>query len=271
MRAAVAAALTVAMALLSPRAAVARRGIRPLFEPTDLELEEPGVVEADVQVGAIRGQGPWRTVVPDFELDVGLARGLELDLDGAYAIEGPSDQAFGLDHPAPDNLWLCAKVGLLDWRDDAPPGDEGGPPLSWALGVQAGPKLPAAPGSHGVGVEGLVLVGHVHHHTQLVLNAGAFIDPGPAPGASRPEGLELGLDLQQDLDAAGRFSLTGELAGVAFISDDPAQLLATAGMAFSPRPDLQLSLVGLWGFLDGSDRYGALLGVSKKFRLFGAR
>jgi hypothetical protein len=33
---------------------------------------------------------------------------------------------------------------------------------------------------------------------------------------------------------------------------------------------LDLSVVGLWGFFAGSDRYGVLLGVSPKLRLFGS-
>src|SRR5436305_2681888 len=84
-----AAAALFAMAL--PAApAHARRGIRPLFEPTDLELEKTGVLDIDLQMGVIRSQGPWRVVVPDFELDFGILPNLELDIDGAYAIEGPT-------------------------------------------------------------------------------------------------------------------------------------------------------------------------------------
>jgi hypothetical protein len=64
--------------------------MRPLFEPTDLEMERTGVLDIDVQVGAIRSPGPWRAVMPDFELDFGLLPYLELDLDGAYAVESPS-------------------------------------------------------------------------------------------------------------------------------------------------------------------------------------
>src|SRR5438552_2278800 len=86
-------------------AAQARRGVRPLFEPTDLELEDPGVSEVDLQVGVIRGQGPWRLVVPDFEIDLGILRNLELDVDGAYALEAPGPGSFKFENAAPDNLW----------------------------------------------------------------------------------------------------------------------------------------------------------------------
>jgi hypothetical protein len=241
--------------------AFARRGVRPLFEPTDLELEKTGTLDIDVQTGVIRSQGPARVVIPDFELDFGILPNLELDIDGAYAIEGPQTGPFSFDHAAPDSLWLGAKIGVFDWTDDEAKS-------SWALGLQIGPKLPTASGSHGVGGEALVLIGHAFYRTHLVLNAGAFADPFPDPTSKRPIGVELGLDLDQDLDKAGRFSLTGELSGVRFVSGDAPQLLATTGIQFSPTENLDLSLVLLVGFLEGSDRYGALLGVSPKFRLF---
>ena len=62
--------------------------------------------------------------------------------------------------------------------------------------------------------------------------------------------------------------MTSELSAVRFLSDDPAQLLATVGATWSATSSLDLSLVGLVGFLNGSDRYGLLLGVSPKFQLF---
>ena len=241
--------------------AVARRGVRPLFEPTDLELEKTGTLDIDVQTGVIRSQGPARVVIPDFELDFGILPNLELDLDGAYAIEGPATGPFSFDHAAPDSLWVGAKIGILDWTDDEAKS-------SWAMGLQIGPKLPTASGSHGVGGEALVLIGHAFYRTHLVLNAGAFADPFPDATSKRPIGIELGLDLDQDLDKAGRFSLTGELSGVRFVSGDPPQLLATTGIQFSASENLDLSLVVLVGFLEGSDRYGALLGVSPKIHLF---
>ena len=95
-----------------------------------------------------------------------------------------------------------------------------------------------------------------------------FGDPYPDATSGRPIGIELGLDLDQDLDAAGRFSLTGELSGVRLLSSDPPQLLATTGITFAATESLDLSVVALVGFLEGSDRYGALLGVSPKIHFF---
>jgi hypothetical protein len=260
---AAAVALAVAVTFLAPRPAHARRGVRPLFEPTDLELEKTGVVDIDVQFGAIQSRGPARVVIPDFEVDVGLLPNLELDVDGAYAVEGPATGPFSFDHAAPDSLWVGAKIGVFDWTDDDD-GSHKDTQHSWALGLQVGPKLPIASGSHGVGGEALALIGHTRGATHLVLNAGVFADPHPDATSARPLGLELGLDLDRDLDAGGRFSLTGELSAVRFLSSDPAQLLATAGITYGANENLDLSLVALVGFLDGADRYGALIGISPK-------
>jgi hypothetical protein len=237
------------------------RAIRPLFEPTDLEMEETGVVEVDLQFGGIRSQGPWRIVVPDFEVDVGLLPWLEFDLDGAYAVEGPATGPFRLDHAAPDSLWPSLKLGLLDVHDDD--SDQ-----AWALGAQIGPKIPTAPAAHGLGVEGLLLVGTSLGRLHAVLNLGAFADPAPDTTSGRPVGVESGLDLEIELGKSKRYSLIGEISGVRFLTHDPDQLLATAGLKWAALPSLDLSLTGLWGFLDGSDRYGLLLGVSPKFHLF---
>jgi hypothetical protein len=251
-----------ALAVLCTGRAALARATRPLFEPTDLELEDTGVVELDLQMGAVRSQGPWRVVVPDFELDVGLLPWLELDLDGAYAVEGPSTGPFSFDHAAPDSLWPSAKLGLYDVHD-------GGTGRALAVGLQVGPKLPVASGAHGLGFESLLLIGGVIKRFHAVLNAGAFVEPAPDASSPRPKGIELGLDLQQGLDASQHFALTGELSAVRFASSDPNQLLATAGFTWSPLETLDLSVTALWGFLAGNDRYGVLLGVSPKFHLFG--
>jgi hypothetical protein len=254
---------TLALACAGAGSAEAR-SLRPIFEPTDLEMEETGVVELDLQFGGIRSRGPWRVVVPDFELDIGLLPYLELDLDGAYAVEGPSSGPFAFDHAAPDSLWPCLKLGLLDTYDEDSH-------RALAVGWQVGPKLPTAAGSHGIGVESLVLLGLAVGSVHTALNAGVFADPAPDATSGRPVGFEVGLDLELELAEGGPFSLLGELSGVRFWSDDPAQLLATAGGKWAATPWLDISLIGLWGFLDGSDRYGVLVGFSPKVRLFAAR
>ena len=67
------------------------RPLRPRFEPDDMELERPGVVEVNLQFGFIQSRGPYRLVVPDVEIDLGALRNVEIDLDWTYATEQPLD------------------------------------------------------------------------------------------------------------------------------------------------------------------------------------
>jgi hypothetical protein len=251
----------IAGQLAAPGHACARH-VRPLFEPTDLEIEQPGVIEGDLQFGLVRGDGALRVVVPDFELDVGILPNLEFDLDGAYAIESRSRGPFSFDHAAPDSLWPAAKLGFYDAQNEVEQS-------AFAFGVQLGPKLPVAAAAHGVGAEGLALLGTSYAGVHAVWNAGGFADPAPdASSSQRPHGLEFGVDLNVDLDADQRFSLNGSVSLVHFLSSDPDQLLMAAGVTWSISEMLDVSLTGLLGVLAGGDRYGILLGVSPKFALF---
>jgi hypothetical protein len=224
-------------------------------------MEDPGTLEIDLQFGVLRGEAPWRVAVPDVEVDVGLAPGVEIDLDGAYAIEGPDDGSFSFDRTAPDDLWVAAKLGLYDDVDE-------GADAGWAIGAQLGPKLPAAREAHGIGYEGLILVGrHWGGDNHLALNVGGLVDPGAAVGSGRPVGVEGGVDLSVGLHGTS-LSVSGELAGVRFFSADAHQLHATAGITWATTSVLDISLVGLLGFLRGGDRAGVLLGVSPKITLW---
>jgi len=249
----------VALLLALPAAPAAARSRRRLFEPTDLELEAPGVLEVDAQVGLIRGNDAYRLVLPDLEIDLGLPAGFELDLDSSFALEGPDDGSFTYDHVLRDNVWLAAKTGFAAWND---PVED----VAWAIGMQLGPKLPLARGAHGLGVEALALAGVHRRSVQLMLNLGSLIDPAASDGAPRPAGLEGGLDLSVDL-VPDVWALTAELGGIVFYSPDPHQLNATLGLEWAPSQRWTLSLVALAGLLSGSDRYGLLLGVSPKLRL----
>jgi len=256
---AVAATVLLAVIIALPAGAVARP--RPRFEPTDLEWEETGVAEVDMEFGAIRSPGPWRFVVPDFELDFGIFDNVELDLDGAYAVEGPNSGSFSFDHAVPDSLWPSMKIGLYSDHDYETR-------RARAFGVQAGPKLPVAPGAHGIGGEALLVAGGAVRGFNLVLNLGAFVEPAQDAASSRQVGGEAGLDMQLQLDDRNRFQLTGELATAYFVSPDPNQLHATAGITWSISPSLDLSVVGVFGFLSGDDRYGLLFGLEPKMRMF---
>jgi hypothetical protein len=255
-----AAALTLIAFALASRFAAARA--RPRFEPTDLEMEDAGMFEVDLEVGFIRSQGPARLVIPDFELDLGILPNLEIDIDGAYAIEGPDTGPFSLDHAAPDNLWLAAKLGIFDDHDEETHAGR-------AVGLQIGPKLPSARGAHGLGVESLLLVGGSTRLATAVFNLGGFVDPAPDAASPRPVALEGGIDLEVRLGGGDHFQVTGELAGVRFKSTYANQLGVTGGINWSPNENLDISLVGLVGFLSGNDRFGILLGVAPKMRLFG--
>jgi hypothetical protein len=240
------AAVVVVAAMTAMTGRASGRVVRPIFEPTDLELEEAGTLDLDLQIGIVRGRQASRLVIPDLELDLGLGSNVELDIDGAYAIEGPQGGSISFDHPAPDSLWVSAKVGveLLG--------------LGW--GIQLGPKLPVAAGSHGVGAEALLLVAKHTGRWHIVLNGGGFIDPDGGDG--RPLGLEGGIDLAIDF---GAIALTAELGGVHFFSADPYQVVGTAGITWSQSERLDLSLTAVVIGIGGGDRYGVLLGVSPKF------
>lgn len=234
---------------------------RPRFEPTDLEWEETGVAEVDLEFGAVRSPGPWRFVIPDFELDFGIHHNVELDLDGAYAIEGPDSGAFSFDHAVPDSLWPSVKVGLWNNHDDDTK-------RAQAIGIQIGPKLPVAHISYGIGAEGLLVLGGSLEGVNAVLNLGGFVEPKQDTMTYRQYGVETGVDLQVQLDSHNRFQWTGELGAAYFISPDPNQLHATTGITWSASANLDLSVIGVFGFLAGDDRYGVLFGIEPKLRIF---
>lgn len=251
-------AVVVVCASASTRVAHARK--HPRFEPTDLELENPGTTEIDLQLGVVKGPDASRIVVPDFEIDLGILPNLELDIDGAFGVEGvPSGTPRFLDHSAPDNLWVSAKLGLWDDRDAATGN-------AWSAGIQVGPKLPIATDTRGIGVEALALLGRMVGPVHLVAQVGGLVDPH-ATMSPRPYGVEGGLDLELELQK-DRWSLLGELGGIWYGSPDSNQLAATAGIQYSPTNWLDLSLVAMVGFLDGSDPYGILFGISPKLALW---
>jgi hypothetical protein len=246
-----------ALALVAGSAHARRR---PLFEPTDLELEDPGVAEVDLQYGVLRSDSPWRVVVPDVEVDLGLTENVEVDVDGTYAVLGPDDGSPSPEHEAFDNVWISTKLGLYDDHDEDSK-------TAWAVGIQLGPKLPVAPDAHGIGYEGLFLFGRTWGESHLVLNVGALVDPGAEVSRQRPAGIEGGIDLDLDLGWSD-LSMSAEVGGVAYISSDPSELHATWGLTWAESKQLDLSVVGLVGFLRGGDQLGFLLGVSPKFALW---
>jgi hypothetical protein len=233
-------------------------GFRHRFEPTDLELEDPGTLEADMQFGATTGDGAGRVYVPDYEIDFGLSPRVEVDLDGAMALEPLSSApklAFG------EPLWASTKIGIIDLRDE-------GATNAAAFGVQLGPRIPVGGDLHGVGYQVLTLTGVNARPVHLVINAGALVDPSSTSSRRRPYGFVGGLDLVVDLDSEKRWSATGELGGVLFIAEAPSQLTATLGLTFSPSSSLDLSMVLLTSPFGPTDQVGALLGISPRVSFF---
>lgn len=235
------------------------RPTRPRFEPTDLELEDPGTTELDTQLGVSHGTGPSgnRLILPDFELDLGLFPNAELDIDGAFSLDrfDQHTRAWG-----GEALWVASKLGLFDVH---------GPthPVSFAAGLQIGPRFPTI-AAKGIGYGVLGLFGIARERTHVVVNLGGIIDPGPEVARGQAKSIVAGLDLDLDLDARGTWSLLGEAAMAHYVSPDPDELTATLGAAFDPTSFLELSTIGLVGFLPGQDRIAVLFGISPKIPLW---
>ena len=239
----------------------AQQTVRRRFDPEDLKLEEPGVVHADLAFGVVRGETAGRWLVPDFDVDVGLAPNVELGVDGAWAIEGTPQRLYALDHPAPDNLWLSSKVGLWEARDAVRK-------TVWAFGAQLGPRVPVAPGAQGTGFETLALLGRGVGPMHLVFNLGGLAECGAEVSRGRPVAVLSGVDASFDLDAKGKFALAADLGGVFFVTGERSQLSSTAGLVWSVTSWLDIGVSALTGFLAGGDRYGAIVNFSPKLALF---
>lgn len=248
-----------ATALLAASSAHAQVG-RRRFDPEDLQLEEPGAVHMDLQLGVIRGPAAGRWVVPDFGIDIGVSPTVELGADGQLALEGSAAKPYALDHVVADNVWLSSKVGLFDHQDHATH-------TAWAGGFQLGPKLAVAPGARGTGFEGLILVGRTIRKTVVVVNAGGFVDPGAAISRRRPIGIEGGVDVEVGFGGRAGWSFLADLSAVYFPSGQPAQLQSTFGPQLAVASWLSVSTQAVIGVLSSTDHFGALLVLSPRFRL----
>jgi hypothetical protein len=231
------------------------------FVPGDLEFEPPGSLAIDVAAGFVRGEDGPRISVPDFEVALGATDDIEFDLEGELALDKSADGTLSFDRVAPDNLWAYTKIGLFS-SDDTDNRDV------LSLGVQAGPKLPLAPGAQGVGIEGIVLLGYLMSKTHFVLNAGGLVDPASDPHAPRPRAVETGLSIDRQLDEAGQWSVGAQLAGVAFTSPDRDQFNTGATLTWSPSDNLDLYVTATRGWLSGGDQYGVLVGIVPHLRLW---
>jgi hypothetical protein len=250
------AALIVALLAITSSASAAAR--RRHFEPDDLELEEPGTLDLDLQVGPLLGDagGKNRVLLPDFEVGLGLLPNVQLEVDGTFSLDefdGVRRRLTG------DPLWIATKLGLFDEQDDS--GNV------WALGLELGPRVPTIDAA-GIGYGAVALLGFSRRGLHLVMNAGAIIDPGATLSAEHSESVVLGLDLDAELDQRKKWSLQSELGGAYYFSSDPNELAFTLGTTYAVTPKLDVSATGLLGFLPNTDRAGLLLGVSPQFDLW---
>lgn len=243
-----------AAVFLLPARAEARRFYRARFETDTLELELPGEIEIDSQVGGFYGDGhdKSRLVVPDVEIDVGVLDWLEIDLDAALIVSQLEPEQVML---VGDPIWLTARVDVLNLRDS-----ESG--ATFGIGLQAGPRLPSVQTPVGVGFGGLVLFGGGTRDLHVIANVGALLD------YKQKRAVLYGVDVEYELGE--RWSVLGNFAA-AYYFGDPQQLLLGAGGAYRPNQRVELSLLAIGGPFVHGDRAGGLFGVSYSLQAWGRR
>ena len=229
--------LTLLLTLLALPAEAARR--RATFFPKDLDMEEAGDAELDTRIGFLHTQDTTQLVVPDFALDFGINRRLELDLDAQAGMDMATGQWL-----AQDQLWFSLKQMI--W-------DDHGKDKAWALGVQHGPRFAVIPSTWGFGYQALGLLSVRALHWQGVFSLGGFVDPQDVNTYARPTGLLAGLDwsvdINDDWDVAPSVAMTVHGEG-------NIDAIATV--------DLELD-VGKWG----STRVGVMGGWQDSGRVVG--
>lgn len=244
----------VAALSLLPARAEARRFYRARFETDTLELELPGEIEIDSQVGGFYGDGHdgSRLVVPDVEIDVGVLEWLEIDLDAALVVSQLEPEQVML---VGDPIWLTARVDAFNWQDA-----ETG--ATFGIGMQAGPRLPSVQTPVGVGFGALLLFGGGTRDLHLIANVGALLD------YHQKRAVLYGIDVEYELGE--HWSVLGNFAA-AYYFGDPQQLLLGAGGAYKANKSLAFSLLAVGGPFVRGDRAGGLFGVSYSFQAWGRR
>lgn len=248
----------VALCLLGAAPAYARRRVTT-FEPTDLSEQEPGKLELDLQTGATwhDGSPAHRISAPDFELNLGLMRQVELDLDGAFFVPVGAPGALHA-----DDLWTSLKVGIATIRDQEEPTQR------LSVGMQLGPRLPFQQDSRGLGYSALFLAGYTRRGSTVAVNAGFTAETEDRSVARHAMHADLGLDLNMALNGKQTWALLGELGGSMFVTRDPHDVHATVGVQSSAWAFADLSLVAYGGPLAGTDRAAILLGFNPHFRVW---
>jgi hypothetical protein len=240
-----------------PQRAKAARFFRARFEPETLELQEPGNLEVDMQVGGLYGDGVdgSRIILPDYEIDLGLTNWLEVDIDGAFSItQVGGDVGIG-----GDPLWTSLRFEVLDLKDERG--------RHFGIGLQAGPRFRTVDNARGVGLGALLLVGGGTKKFHAVANLGAFLDREQA-GA-----IAYGGSVMWDLERRRKWTVQGQLAASHYFGNtngdtDPDQLWLLAGFGNQLTETLQVSLLALANPFARGDRLGGLVAFTWDHRLW---
>jgi hypothetical protein len=239
---------------LQPLSAQARRLFRARFEVGTLEVEKPGALAIDGQLGATYGDGSdgSRLVVPDFELDIGLLKWLELDIDSAYSlVQLESGEREWVGEP----VWTALRFDLYSWERE-----ETG--RTFGVGLQVGPRFPNLRNLGGVGFAGLLLFGGGTRTFHVVANVGGTVELAHAFG------LIYGVGFQQELSDEHKIALVGQLAAITYFDDSPNQLLLSVGAQKALNEELEVQLVVLGGPAYEGDRIGVLAGATYRHGLW---
>jgi hypothetical protein len=249
----------IALAALLSAAPARARVFRARFDPETLELQKPGNLEVNVQAGGLYGDGVdgSRVIVPDFELDLGVLKWLEVSIDGVFSVTNVGTPELKV---GGDPLWTSARFELLNLKQDNQEH------TTFGMGLQVGPRFRTIDNARGVGLGALLLIGGGSKTLRLVGNLGTFLDREQA-GA-----LVYGAAVEYDLELRRKWTLQGQFAGAHYFGNtngdtDPNQALLLAGGGTEVTETLQLSLLGLFGLAKG-DRLGLMAAVTWDHQLW---
>jgi hypothetical protein len=234
------------------------RFFRARFEPDTLELQDPGKLELDMQVGALYGDGVdgSRVILPDMDLEIGIASWLEIDIDGAFTV---TQLGTGRPELGGDPLWTSLRFELLNMEDED--GD------NFGVGLQVGPRFRTVDNARGVGLGAVALIGGGSKTLHAVGNFGTFVDQEQAVA------LVYGAGLQWEFELRRKWSLVGQLAGAHYFGEvgedeDPDQTFLQFGFGTPLNDALEVELLAVAGPFARGDRAGLLAGITWDSRLW---
>ena len=162
------------------------------FFPKDLDMELPGDLEVTALTGWLRTGARDVLVVPDLEIDFGLARRVEIGCDFQAAVDAQTKVWAPTDH-----LWLSLKHIVADGRTAR---------HALAFGFQHGPRVATMVGTHGAGYQAVGLWSLRAPDWQVVASTGAYLDPRDDALGHRPWALIAGMDVDWDFNDEWTFA-----------------------------------------------------------------